>query len=389
MTDDQPGTDREKVVSKLPQELRQRLKVRAAELGIDIQDAATDGVTRWLEHEAPLLAVDTAGAENWATWLPTGLYGRLKDKATERGLPYVQGVAQAVTLWLDLHSPTKTSPSGAPPRPTDPSSVPERKVFVNQKGGVGKTAVSAGVAQALAEEGKRVLVVDYDPQGHLTKQLGIPPLPVGGDSLLKHMIGEATGKIADLLVPVAGDRFGGRLLVLPACQDAFLLDVRLGPIRANERALERALKPLEDDIDVTIIDGPPSLGLGVDAALYYSRRRSGERHGVSGVVIPVEAEDSSADAFEMLTNQIAALDEDFGAQIEYLGIVVNKYDARRGYVATSSLELWQNLGEPRVVGVIPDLREQREAVRVKRPLLDYAPNCKQANVLRDIAKEIS
>ncbi|MET9419059.1 ParA family protein, partial [Streptomyces klenkii] len=353
MTDDQPGTDREKVVSKLPQELRQRLKVRAAELGIDIQDAATDGVTRWLEHDAPLPTVDTAGAENWATWLPAGLYGQLKDKAIERGLPYVQGVAQAVTLWLDLHSPTTASPALRSPA-TAPSGEPQRKIFVNQKGGVGKTAVSAGVAQALAEDGKRVLVVDYDPQGHLTKQLGIPPLPVGGDSLVKHMIGEASGKIADLLVPVAGERFGGRLLVLPSCQDGFLLDVRLGPIRASERALERALKPLEDDIDVVVIDGPPSLGLGVDAALYYGRRRSGEHRGVSGVVIPVEAEDSSADAFEMLINQIAALEEDFGAQITYLGIVVNKYDARRGYVATSSLEQWQNLGEPRVVGVIPD-----------------------------------
>ncbi|MET9648586.1 ParA family protein [Streptomyces syringium] len=388
MTDERPGADREKVVSKLPQTLRQQLKVRAAELGIDIQDAAADGVARWLELEAPLETVDTAGADNWATWLPEGMYGQLKEKATQHGLPYVQGVAQAVTLWLALHpSPRHHSPGGGEP---------QRKIVVNQKGGVGKTAVSAGLAQALAEEaealtaaGMRVLVVDYDPQGHLTKQLGIPPLEMGGDSLLKHMVGEATEKISNLLVPVEGERFGGRLWVLPACADAFLLDVRLAPIRASERSLERALKPLEDDFDAIIIDGPPSLGLGVDAALYYGRRRSGERHGVSGVIIPVEAEDSSADAFEMLTGQISSLYSDFGAEVEYLGIVVNKYDARRGYVATSSLELWQGLGEPRVIGVVPDLREQREAVRVKRPLLDYAPNCKQAKVLRAIAKEIS
>lgn len=381
MTDDRPGTDREKVVSKLPQTLRQQLKVRAAELGIDIQDAAADGVARWLELASPLEAVDTAGADNWATWLPEGMYGKLKDKATRNGLPYVQGVAQAVTLWLALHpSPNQHSPA---------SGDPQRKVVVNQKGGVGKTAVSAGIAQALAESGQRVLVVDYDPQGHLTKQLGITPIEMGGDSLLKHMVGEATEKISTLLAPVEGERFGGRLMVLPACADAFLLDVRLAAIRASERALERALKPLEDDFDAIIVDGPPSLGLGVDAALYFGHRRSGERHGVSGVVIPVEAEDSSADAFEMLTSQIASLDTDFGAVVEYLGIVVNKYDSRRGYVATSSLELWQGLGEPRVVGVIPDLREQREAVRVKRPLLDYAPNCKQADVLRDIAREIS
>lgn len=76
-------------------------------------------------------------------------------------------------------------------------------------------------------------------------------------------------------------------------------------------------------------------------------------------------------------------------ELEYLGIVVNHYDARRGYIATSSLQSWMDLKDPRVVGVIGDLKEQKEAVRVKQPLLAYAPNCDQAVALRALAREIS
>ncbi|KJY16381.1 ParA family protein, partial [Streptomyces katrae] len=77
-------------------------------------------------------------------------------------------------------------------------------------------------------------------------------------------------------------RFGDRLHLLPACTDAFLLDVRLSTVRAREAALERALAPVESDYDVILIDCPPSLGLSMDAAIYYGRRRDTEQPGASG-----------------------------------------------------------------------------------------------------------
>ncbi|WP_328304722.1 ParA family protein (plasmid) [Streptomyces sp. NBC_00435] len=429
MTSPSSPSDREKVVSKLPPWLRQELKIRTAQLRVDIQDAVHQGIAQWSALASAPSPVDTSGAESFSTWLPAGQWESFRAGSKDRGVSLIQGLAQAVRLWLEMNpAPTVKRPS-----------VVRRIVVCNQKGGVGKTAITAGTAEALAEDpdslhpvrvarqlarlsateepdpehtastasavstpsappvdledlpglGMRVLLVDFDPQGHLTKQLGQQPLPIGGDSLTCHMAGEAKGPLADLIVPIPDDRFGDRLHILPACTDAFLLDVRLSTVRAREAALERALAPVESDYDVILIDCPPSLGLSMDAAIYYGRRRDTEQPGASGALIVVQAEDSSADAYDLLTSQINDLRDDLSLDIDYLGLVVNLYDGRRGYIATSSLQAWMDIKDPRVVAIVPDLKEQREAVRVKQPLFVYAPKGDQAIALRALAREIS
>ncbi|MEU1826681.1 ParA family protein [Streptomyces abikoensis] len=376
-----PG-DREKVVSKLPSALRRELKVRAAQLGVDIKDAVTEGLSAWRDAgERPM--VDTSGGGPFSTYIPTGLYAAFKDDCKSRGVSFAQGLAQAVRLWVDTHPATRRSP-----RPTGA----RRIVIGNQKGGVGKTSVAAGVAEALAEMGHRACVIDFDPQCHLSKQLGIPPIEIDQPSLAKHMLGEATDPLRNLLVPIEDGCFGGRLFVLPGCKDAFLLDAKLATsrhVRVKETALEKALEPLEQTFDYIVIDCPPSLGYSMDTALYYARTREGEEAGTSGIFIPVLAEDSSADAFDMLDEQIQDLSDDMDIDIEYLGFVVNMYDSRRGFVATSSLNAWKEIGDPDVVAVIHDQSEQRKAVRVKQPLLVYAPESEQAEAMRTIALRIA
>ncbi|WP_309053464.1 ParA family protein [Streptomyces sp.] len=414
MTSPDTGGDREKVVTKLTSTLRQDLKVRAALHGLGMQDAVEAGITAWRGLGAALPPVDTGDAESYSTFLPSGLWDGFRADCKERGISLTQGIAQAVTLWLS------DNPVPEVKRPA----IVRRIVVCNQKGGVGKTAITAGLGEALAEDpaalvpvrvsrhfaalldagegrtdplaledlpglGQRVLLVDFDPQGHLTKQLGQEPLPMNGDSLTNHMAGEGKGDLRELVVTVDEDRFGGRLHLLPACTDAFLLDVRLASVRAREAALERALRAVESDYDVILIDCPPSLGLSMDAASYYGRRRTNEVAGNSGVLIVVQAEDSSADAYGLLTSQIEDMRGDLALDIDYLGLVVNHYDARRGYIATSSLQSWMDIKDPRVVGVIGDLKEQKEAVRAKRPLLAYAPRCEQSVALRALAREIS
>ncbi|KAF0646588.1 MULTISPECIES: ParA family protein [Streptomyces] len=376
-----PQGDREKVASKLPPSLRQELKIRAAEYSLDIQDAVTTAITTWRETPGGAPA-DTTGAESFSTWLPAGLYDDFKETCTGRGISYVQGLAQAVRRWLDANPSPADRPAGG---------IPERKIICNQKGGVGKTAIAAGTAQAYAEAGKRVLLVDYDPQGHLSDQLGIDQIEPGHDSLVSHMCGESDQDLRDLLVTVDDERYGKRLDILPSCFDGFLLDAKVAIKAAQARgyqkesALERALAPVEGDYDVVVIDCPPSLGIAMDAALHYGRRRQGEPAMKSGVIIPVLAEDSSATAYGMLAGQIQDLCLDLDLEIDYLGLVVNLYDSRRGVIATSSLKQWRELGEPPVLAVIGDLKEQREAVRKQMPLLSYAPRSEQADLMRQIA----
>ncbi|TXR94504.1 ParA family protein [Streptomyces sp. col6] len=374
--------DREKVVAKLPAPLRQELKVRAAELGVDIKDAVTEGVHAWRSADMPRPQVDTSGGASFATYLPTGLYGEFKDVCKARSVSFNQGIAQSIRLWLDSHPTPRRAPRTTGAR---------RLIFGNQKGGVGKTATSAGVAEALAEIGQRVLLVDFDPQCHLTKQLGYDMLGIDAPSLAKHMLGEGKGALRSLLVPIEEGAFGGRLFLLPGCKDAFLLDAKLATtrhVRIKEIALEKALEPLEGEFDFIVIDCPPSLGYSMDTALYYARTRDGEEPSASGVVIPVLAEDSSADAYDMLYDQIEDLSEDLDVAITKLGFVVNMYDSRKGYIATSSLDSWKSIGDPPVLAVVPERKEQREANRLKAPLLSSAPDCEQSEAMRTVAQAV-
>ncbi|MCL8016933.1 ParA family protein [Streptomyces sp. AS02] len=381
-----PSADeaREKLLVNLTPELRRDLRIRAAEHGLNMQDAASNAVTLWLATDMGSSAVeeiDTKGSKSWGVFLPAGMPARFTEHCEAGGVTKVQGMAQAIVHWLSLHpSPSQRLVSQ-----------PVKRILVgNQKGGVGKTFVAAGLAQAMAEAGLRVLLVDYDPQGHLTSRLQIPGLPDGADSLLKHMLGEADKHLARSLVALPQDRFGGRLHILPASKDAFLMDAKLALLQVGrDTCLARALAPLEDGYDVIILDGPPNLGLAIDLAISYVQRRPGELIDHSGILIPVWSDRSSFDAYEMLNEQIGTHCRMTGAIVDQLGFVVNAYDSRKGVGTRSFYDGWNELTTPGVLATLKDAVEGRESSDYQIPLLEHAPDSGQAQVMRGLAKELA
>ncbi|WP_245241874.1 ParA family protein [Streptomyces sp. NEAU-H3] len=290
-------------------------------------------------------------------------------------------MAQAVTLWLDRY-----------PSPDERLvAQPVKRILVgNQKGGVGKTFVASGIAQAMAEMGLRVLLIDYDPQGHLSSRMQVDGLPEGGESLLTHMLGESTKHIARSLVSIPHERFGGRLHLLPASTDAFLMDTKLTLLQyGRDTCLVNALEPLEKSYDVIVLDGPPNLGTAMDLAINYVHRRPGELMDHSGILIPVWADRSSFDAYNLLTEQIRAHERRSKSKVDRLGFVVNAYDARKGVVTRGFYDGWYEQTNPGVLTTLKDAIEGREASDMQVPLLDYAPDSPHAQAMRNLAKELA
>ena len=372
---------REQLISTLDAALRREFKVRAFAHRMNVHDAAEQALTDWQAcRHAP--AVPTKGALAWAVSLPDGASGAFRDACGRRGVTEAQGLAQALSLWLENNPAPERQPAQQPVA---------RLMIAHQKGGVGKTFLASGIAQALAEEGQRVLLIDYDPQGHLTAELGFEDLIYEDDTetLMMHMDGTARQDIHELLVALDHKRFGGRLHLLPAADDAFLRDVALSKVSFSEAALERALEPLEDDYDIVILDGPPSLGLNMDTALYYVRRRAGELADRSGVVSPVWANRASHRAVRLLKAQKDDLCRKGRIEVDYLGLVINAYDSRRGLLVQENRAQWEKSTAPPVMAVIGDLKHGREAADGEIPLLEYAPDSDHARAMRELARELA
>lgn len=248
---------------------------------------------------------------------------------------------------------------------------------INQKGGVGKTATTIGVAGALAEAGRSVLVVDLDPQGHLTDGLKVMQAPsgTGAANLYRALIGEYTGGLADLTtthtVPA------GRIDVVPNAFEMFMAVRDVDKVKAREQRLAKLLGQARGVYDHVLIDSPPSLDILTDNALT----------AADGVLVPVQAEDSSLKALELLLPQIASVDADLRTKpLELHGLVVNLLRRPVTKLAESVLAELAALDGLPILATVPQSVVITEAWRYGQTPAAYAPDSEHAAAYRTLAK---
>lgn len=249
--------------------------------------------------------------------------------------------------------------------------------IANQKGGVGKTVDTINLAAALAEHGRRVLAIDWDPQGHLTEAIGARPAE--GAKLADAILGRWSGELSELVQQVAGG-----LYVIPTSDEMFLLEPNMYGRAGRENLLSNFLDALVGIFDDVVIDCPPSLGALNDNALVAARHRPDSDQVQGKIVIPVQAEDSSIRALRLFLRQVTTLQEAVKIRLDVAGLIVNLYDGRKGRIATSTMDAFQShpLG---VLAVFKDLKEVREAWRMHTTVIAHAPDSETANGFRQLA----
>ena len=240
--------------------------------------------------------------------------------------------------------------------------------FANQKGGVAKTTSTVNLGAALVEMGKRVLAVDMDPQGNLTMSQGIDP-----ENLEKSLF--------DVLVhrlPIEDVIVHSELDVATSTIDLAGAEMALSSQIGRERALEKALKPIQERYDYILIDTPPSLGLLTINALAAS----------DGVIVPVQCEYLSLRGLLQLERTLEMIRENINPRVKIQGILATLFDARTLHGREAIEILKENFGPLVFKTVVRKTIKFAEAPVQGSSVLKYDPRGKGAEAYRSLAREV-
>lgn len=237
----------------------------------------------------------------------------------------------------------------------------------NQKGGVAKTTTVHSLGAALAEQGRRVLLVDLDPQACLTFSTGIDPDGLEL-SLYEVLIGKASAR--DAL------RRADDLDLLPSSIDMAGVEVHLLTRPGREYALARAIEPLAPDYDVVLIDCPPSLGV-----LTINGLTAG-----AGVLIPLQCETLSHRGVGQLMETIADVRSFTNPGLEVIGVVATMYDPRTRLAQETLAGVGSSYGLTVLEPPVPKSVRVAEAPGRGSSVLRHAPSSPSAAAYRELAR---
>ncbi|MBI2846214.1 MAG: ParA family protein [Chloroflexi bacterium] len=242
--------------------------------------------------------------------------------------------------------------------------------LANQKGGVGKTATAINLGAYLSFYGKKVLLVDIDPQANATSSLGLSANSLDYsiyDSLLDNRPLDQTISLTNRV----------NLDLVPSSRDLAGAEVEMVEMLQREFLLRQALAPIEGQYEFILIDSPPSLGLLTLNALC----------AAEGVIIPVQCEFL---ALEGLTHLVHTIDlvRGLNPTLHIFGLVMTMFDARTNLSSEVVSEVREHFGDRVFRTVIPRSVRLSEAPSHGEPILSYAPNSPGGLAYRNLALEV-
>ena len=244
--------------------------------------------------------------------------------------------------------------------------------MVNQKGGVGKTTSTVSLGAALAGYGRKVLLVDFDPQGALSISFGLNPNEM--ELSIYNLLTQPDCHVGDVIVSTDVEN----LDLLPSNIDLSAAEIQLVSEVGREYALGRALEPILDEYDVILIDCQPSLGLLTLNALTAS----------SGVIIPMECEYFALRGVALLKDTIDKVTSRLNTKLQIVGVLGTMYDPRTLHSREVLETVRGAFGDLVFETVINRTVKFPDAAVAGEPITSYAPGSSGAQAYEQLAREV-
>jgi len=242
---------------------------------------------------------------------------------------------------------------------------------VNQKGGVGKTTTAVNLGAFLAEHGKRVLLIDLDPQANATSGVGLQVDKING-GIYELICGSKD--ILDVLYPTSIKN----LNIIPASPDLSGASVELLNVEEREFQLKKLLQPITDSYDYILIDCPPSIGILTINALAAATQ----------VLVPVQCEYYALEGLGRLMNTIELVKGEVNPELELCGIVMTMFDPRTKLSKEVVEETRKHFNDKVFKTIIPRNVRISEAPSYGQPVTIYAKKSEGATAYRELTKEV-
>lgn len=241
----------------------------------------------------------------------------------------------------------------------------------NQKGGVGKTTTNINLSACLALKGKKILVVDIDPQGNTTSGLGIAKKNL--ENTTYEIIIRDEFETSKTIIPTAIKN----LDIIPASVDLAGAEIELVNIEGREKRLKKALEQIRDSYDYIFIDCPPSLGLLTINSLA----------AVDSVLIPIQCEFYALEGVSQLLSTIELVKKKLNKNLKIEGVILSMFDGRTNLSIQVVQEVKKHFGNKVYTRVIPRNVRLAEAPSYGMAITEYDPKSKGAQAYMEFAEE--